>query len=59
MLAAADLWKQIGVAGQRHAHQLTGILTIELQLEYAAGGDFRFAFRVLASEPQEFGDAIA
>src|SRR5580658_524870 len=59
MLAAADLGKQIDVRGQRHAHQLAGILTIELQLKNTAGRDFRFALGILPRQPEQLRDAVA
>src|SRR5271154_6466344 len=59
MLAAADLGKQAAFRGQGHTHQLARILAVELQLKHSAGGEFRFAFRVLPGEPQQLGDAVA
>jgi hypothetical protein len=59
MLAAADLGEQISVGRQGYTDQLAGILAIELQLEYAAGGDFTLALRILPCEPQQLRDAVA
>ena len=49
--AAANLWKQVLGWGHGHPHQLAGILTIELQLENAAGSDLRFSLGVLPGQP--------
>jgi hypothetical protein len=51
MLAAADLWKQVGVGRQCDANQLAGILAVELQLEYPADRLFGLALGVLPSQP--------
>src|ERR1700679_2798978 len=59
MLAAADLGEQISVGRQGYTDQLAGVLAIELQLEYAPGGDFTLALRILPREPQQLRDAVA
>ena len=59
VLAAADLGEQVGIGRQGYTDQLAGVLAIELQLEYAAGGDFTLALRILPCEPQQLRDAVA